>query len=192
MDREWNDKFYRRLGNAGGGWRDKAAQLRFSAGVIQECFNELVVEGRRRATNADRSIQELGLLHSSMLLLGFAAENLIKAVLVANDPTRVKDGELKKWPGGGHDLLKLIALPPCDTIELSDAERHLLVRLGESILWAGRYPIPLRAETYHQSQVESRVSLISTDFDVADGLFTRLDDLLHRVLKSKPIPWDED
>ena len=131
-----------------------------------------------------------GLMNSSMLLLGFSLENHIKAVLVAHDPKVVDEGRLKvkDWPGAGHDLIGLIGKPPCNEVILAEDERGLLVRLGESVLWAGQYPIPKTSAVYIRSLEGEKARVLSTDFEVADDLIHRLDDVLFGMVGVKPMP----
>jgi len=71
-------------------------------------------------------------------LMGLAFENMVKGILVARDSSLVSSGKL--W---SHDLLALFDKVG---LELSAEDRDLLRRLGECVLWAGRYPVPKREE----------------------------------------------
>lgn len=42
-----------------------------------------------------------------MMLMAFAAENLLKGILIARNPGRVTPTKLMKWEGGGHDLVEI-------------------------------------------------------------------------------------
>jgi hypothetical protein len=76
------------------------------------------------------------------MLLGFAVENLLKAIHLAKHPQDVRRvAEL--WGGSrGHNLAWLAAGAGVD---VSNA-RKLLEDLTQCTMWMGRYPIPLRGE----------------------------------------------
>lgn len=76
------------------------------------------------------------------LLSGLSLELLAKAVLIERNPTLVDQGRLTKWRDNGHGLVGLLEQVGI----LLDAEDiYLAERLGESVVWAGRYPIPWNA-----------------------------------------------
>lgn len=76
------------------------------------------------------------------MLMGFALENLIKAILL-QDPDKFrtvfsKEGRLS-WGNGGHDLLVLLEL---GRVPLSPEESFFVEAWQTCAIWAGRYPIP--------------------------------------------------
>jgi hypothetical protein len=77
------------------------------------------------------------------LLAGLSLELLAKAILIERNPTLVDGGRLSPWPGGGHALLDLLRETG---ISLDDEDAYLAERLGQSVVWAGRYPVPKKAE----------------------------------------------
>jgi hypothetical protein len=85
---------------------------------------------------------------STMLLAAFAMENLLKGLVVIREPgsvqPRATDPErLLDWEGSGHDLL---ALARRAGEKLSAEEEDLMRLLTEFVLWAGRYPVSMRAK----------------------------------------------
>lgn len=83
------------------------------------------------------------------LLMGLAIENMSKALLVqayaARGEAVVVNGRLLQRLTSGHavvDLLKEAA------VELDQNERDLVDRLRESVIWAGRYPVPKTMADY--------------------------------------------
>jgi len=78
---------------------------------------------------------------SALMLAGFAIENMLKALLVTQRPAFDSSGNFSFKT---HDLLKL-----ADDVglNLSMDERILLERLEQFLTWAGRYPVPLCADT---------------------------------------------
>ena len=82
-------------------------------------------------------LSDLG--HIAMMLEGMAVEALAKAVRATQEPALVSDG---RWTLQTHDLRSLVD----DTgLTLNPDERSLLARLTGFVLWAGRYPIPLKS-----------------------------------------------
>lgn len=75
-----------------------------------------------------------------MMLMAFAAENLLKGILIARHPRRVTPVKLAKWEGGGHDLLELAKTAK---VTLTRDEMRLLLTLSVHGEWLGRYPCPL-------------------------------------------------
>ncbi|MBU0568403.1 hypothetical protein KJ693_06855 [bacterium] len=74
-----------------------------------------------------------------LFIVGLAFENLIKGLLIARDPGLVKDGKLSADISTGHGLSHLFVKAD---IPLSEQENNFIDRLSDSVLWAGRYPIP--------------------------------------------------
>lgn len=72
-------------------------------------------------------------------LMGLAFENKLKGILVARDSSLVSGGKISRELAGSHNLLALFDKVGLD---LSTEDRDLLCRLGECVLWAGRYPVP--------------------------------------------------
>jgi hypothetical protein len=74
-----------------------------------------------------------------MMLMAFALENVLKATLVAKSPTRVANGRIAKWEGGGHDLVELARTAKA---RMNGEEEALLLKLSVYATWMGRYPCP--------------------------------------------------
>ena len=85
-----------------------------------------------------QTTRHLQLFHTYLMLSGFALENLLKGILVAREPTLTDKIVSKKIKHHKlEDLFKLVG------IEIDETESVMVERLTESIIWAGRYPIPL-------------------------------------------------
>jgi hypothetical protein len=81
-----------------------------------------------------------------VLLAGLSLELLAKAILIERDPNLVSNSGLESWgKGSGHELPLLLKKVG---VNLDEEETYLAERLGESVVWAGRYPIPRRAESF--------------------------------------------
>jgi hypothetical protein len=83
----------------------------------------------------------LGVVSSTMLLLGLSFENLIKGVYVARNPTLVDRARLDRslWRADGGHGIRVFAK---SLIALEQVEEDLLDRLQTYVVWAGRFPIP--------------------------------------------------
>lgn len=121
-------------------WISQARRLRASADLLYGAYlKDLRMFGKVRKVSSLKSLEHV---MPATLLYGFALENLLKAILVQNDQSRVRNGRLAPWPGGGHDLP---ALAREAEVALDPVETDVLNRLSQFIKWAGRYPIPKKA-----------------------------------------------
>jgi hypothetical protein len=73
----------------------------------------------------------------ALLLAGYAIENYAKARLVEQG---------KDWKRHGHDLSWLVKQAG---IELNEPEKILVQRLKQIVVWAGRYPTPMKPEEFN-------------------------------------------
>jgi hypothetical protein len=109
----------------------------------------------------------LGAVH--MMLLGQAVEVAAKALLVAQDPTRIDEARPRTpfaWRGWGHDLARLLR----ETGLMWSANDERIARLlRDFVEWGGRYPSPVNLHTAHP------LEWTSGDIDVAVSVYDRLD-----------------
>jgi hypothetical protein len=70
----------------------------------------------------------------------------------------------------GHALKKHIAA----LTDLSIDESYLVERLEVYLLWAGRYPVPKRAEAYEDAVCNKSRNFRGADLENTDRLFSRL------------------
>ncbi|WP_417733900.1 hypothetical protein [Roseovarius sp.] len=78
-----------------------------------------------------------------LLMHGLAFENLIKGLLISEEPTLLNGGKLSKHLLG-HDLVKLA--DRLRTVQLNSEERNLLALLSDVVPYHGRYPVPRAAQ----------------------------------------------
>jgi hypothetical protein len=171
-----SDERYQLLGRESLQWLEKAQGLRYCSGILKTHLLEIV-----KTPPASRRIETLGVVSSAMLLLGLAFENLIKGVKVAENPNLVGQDRfnISSWRrnDAGHGIKALAQ----SVVTLTSDEEELLDRLQESILWAGRFPIPLTSNRYHDSHSPVNKHQLSTaDFEIADQLFDKLEKELTR------------
>jgi hypothetical protein len=129
------------VGNMPAAWEMSADKLLIAARVLRT-VRQTVDSSQLKVGDA---LPDEARLHPPELMLrGMAIENLMKAVWLRRGNQLVTSGSYLGVPGAGaHDLLQL-----ADVLQLSltPDERHLLKRLSHFIEYAGRYPIPKRAD----------------------------------------------
>ena len=82
---------------------------------------------------------DMSLITEYLLLMGYALENLLKGILMADHPEYLKTGE-KGTEIRSHNLVSLCRR--CSLV-VSAAEEDLLKTLTDHIEWVGKYPVPL-------------------------------------------------
>jgi hypothetical protein len=145
-------------------------------------FDVLIADDERmeRENLPGRRVQSV-----AYMLAGFAIENLLKGILIAEKTPLNENG---KFTLKSHELLELAADAG---YELVETDQRLLERIQEFTVWTGRYPIPLNSEsmrprstpdggfaprTFHQ---------LSEDWPTIRVLFGRFRDDLSRVCQTK-------
>lgn len=114
-------------------WVQRDEGLRFEA----EGTGQAPLPGIR-ITQQPRKISSIS--RSYILLAGFALENLIKGLLVAQNPTHINRGKLS-GDLKSHKLLRLVS--KVEGLSLSEEERRVCQVVQDAIPYWGRYPIPL-------------------------------------------------
>lgn len=184
MTRKESEELYELIGKDAALWLEHAKGLRYCAVILK---NQLVALFDTPDTPSnDRRVETNGLVDSTLLLLGLAFENLIKGVYIAQEPGRVDKTRLDRslWQAdSGHGISEFAkSLTQIDT-----DEEDLLQRLQESIVWAGRFPIPTKSSRFHTSRSPvNKRSLSTRDFEVAEGLFAKLERILVRARNANP------
>jgi hypothetical protein len=166
--KEDSEEMFEMIGNDPQAWLEQARLLKTSAQVQYDVLREIQAAG---GSPSERSTALLAHMQAYMMLIGFSFENPIKAILVSRIPSKTTRLELAKdlWDKRkGHLLLHLI---PNDIV-LSDQERDLLNRLQTFTVWAGRYPLPMQSQHYHNEQ--KLISLKANEHVAVQNLFFRL------------------
>ena len=73
-------------------------------------------------------------------LLGIAIENLLKGILISENPNHIKDGKISPEISSGHNLKKLSE--KINSLDFNTDEIRLFEILSEVIPYWGKYPIP--------------------------------------------------
>jgi len=116
---------------------------------------------------SDTRLEMLAYVNAYMLLTGLAFEYLLKAIALSRGWTIEQLTKLR----GGHGL---VAIADALTLELAPVERDYLRRLEEFVVWAGRYPVPRRSDTYATSERDGLLTFMSDDPTRGEHLFDRL------------------
>src|SRR6266480_3510931 len=72
------------------------------------------------------------------------------------------------------ELARPVTIAAALTLELAPVERDYLRRLEEFVVWAGRYPVPRRSDTYATSERDGLLTFMSDDPTRGEHLFDRL------------------
>lgn len=145
---EQNKDLFELLASDGQTWLAQANQLKMAADSILPN----VVEAFKIPALPGAQQKRFAFFHSYMLLTGMAFENLIKGILIQRDKALVTREQIESGilPRGGHG----ISAGAKDLLPLTTQEFNLLQRIEEYLFWAGRYPVPLRSGTYHNSEAQ--------------------------------------
>jgi hypothetical protein len=117
-------------------------------------------------------------LAPELMLRGMTVEALLKCVWAKRGKRLVDHGSYIGVPGTGS--YNLVQLADALSLLLSDEERHLMSRLSRYVEYAGRYPIPKKAERLRPERVPSggRASgphwRIPTDDVLLEGILERI------------------
>jgi hypothetical protein len=161
-------------------WRAQARAQKLVADHLQAQATALVF--RPAGATVDTDIIA-GFLSARYLHAGLAIENAAKAIHVACRPNVVaNDGGISWGPSHGHQLLSLVSelLPDIDA-----ADRDLLNKLEDYVVWAGRYPAPKRSEVFWGEAGRQRRSVAYA------GEWNRFSRLLDRLLNWPTAPSGE-
>ncbi|RNL88522.1 hypothetical protein ED312_08730 [Sinomicrobium pectinilyticum] len=94
-----------------------------------------------------------GLSRTYFLNIGFSLENLIKGLLISENPDYLKNGKISPEISSGHNLENLIS--KITTLNFDEKEMDFLKILSKAIPNWSRYPIPKRWETENNEKIVS-------------------------------------
>lgn len=126
------------------------------------------------------SLRQVALIECAMMHWGFSIENSAKGVLVAKDPTIISDGKISKisWGDTGHEISEIVKLVK---EKLDSKEIDLLDRAQSFIIWAGRYPTPMKEVNYIKDKSNHKLSMSSSDKDTYEKLHSNLEQLAYET-----------
>lgn len=154
-------------------WLGQAQEMKTVADTILPLLqSELTIPPTFPGTQRKR----LAYVGSYMLFIGLAFENLIKGILIGQNPALVTKEKIESGILGksGHG----IAEGASRIIRLSQQELQLLDRVEEYLFWAGRYPLPLKSNSFLSSEKRNLRTFRSSDPNIIDKLFKKFVEVL--------------
>ena len=129
-----------------GEWLDYADELMDAAEILWEKKDHgrrLYVEGFGENTDLEKTKEPKiisSISRTYILLAGFSLENLIKGLLVAQNPSHITSGKLS-GDLKSHRILNLVR--KVKNFPLSKEEKNVCKIIQDALPYWGRYPIPL-------------------------------------------------
>jgi hypothetical protein len=155
-------QFSERLTNTGL-WIEKADELIVAANFLEadalEYWSEIKVENNQIVSIPNRkNVQE-----AYFLLIAYALENFLKALLIHQNQKTLKGWLLQKLPGYllSHDLIELASKAK---FNINVSEEELFCRLSRYSIWKARYPIPLYSDALANMKILSDEKTYFTDY----------------------------
>jgi hypothetical protein len=127
-------------------WIEYAEELRDTAELIWTESKQTKVH-----LNFPKRIDKPGLSRPYFLNIGFSIENLIKGLLISENPNYLKDGKISSEISSGHNLEKLAS--KITTLNFDKKELDFLKILSKAIPNWSRYPIPKRWEIKNEEEI---------------------------------------
>lgn len=144
-------------------WIEKADELIVAANFLEadalEYLSEIKVENNQIVSIPKRkNVQE-----SYFLLIAYALENFLKALLIHQNQKTLKGWLLQKLPGYllSHDLIELSSK---SKFNINVSEEELFCRLSRYSIWKARYPIPLYSDALSNMKILSDEKAYFTDY----------------------------
>ncbi|MDL4840334.1 HEPN domain-containing protein [Aquibacillus rhizosphaerae] len=160
---------------APGEWLSFAEELMHSAEILWKQNDGTI---RSEITHDKIEVLESrevsGISRSYFLLVGFAIENLLKGLIVFDDPTTITSGKIKRIKT--HKITNLIK--EISEINLSEEELEICKKIEEAIPYWGRYPIPLEA-----ANISPDIGITPEMREVIRGMYSRLASILYHKVK---------
>ena len=121
-------------------WLDYAEELAAAAEALwANSDNRMEIRFESEVEGPGTIQKEIGHCRSYILLAGLALENVLKAALIAQDPTLINTGTL----AGSLKSHQLTDLASRSGLAFGKAEQRLMRVCQDAIPYWGRYPIPL-------------------------------------------------
>lgn len=146
-----NFDHYRQAGH----WHWKALSLRRSAALLYSSMkpeiDRYVAALEDAHSRLDESGGNLELIMADepdlmcvYLLHGYSIENILKALLIHQNPKLLQSDTID-WSGKGHGLRQFARRAK---LALTDRQRAVLHWMEDIVVWKGRYSVPLKAEHF--------------------------------------------
>jgi hypothetical protein len=171
-------------------WFSSAQKLMRAAEIVFRDQTDAADEYEKALDEASYDVESTGMaeikadspvFRPAELLYGFAIENLLKGLIVADNPGLISQTELDKGLRT-HDLIKLAARAK---IALTDDETRVATILSLMNEWAGRYPVAAKVEK-HAIDAFSDLLDWRRDHLIIRRLYERIAALLESELDHPP------
>ena len=174
------EETYKNIGTDPATWFEQALGIKIAADPVLKSLMDLFCDS---GNQVDVRLKKIAYVRAYMLLMGYAFENLIKAIaakrgLLALNPNLSFDKSFKQEKGGHGLSASAISLD----LDMSASEQAYLRRLEEYLHWAGRYPVSLKRGTYVDGHSERQLTFISSDPQLGDTLFQRWTALIENAI----------
>ena len=118
-------------------WYDYASELKEAAQTLWKSNqNTMIIYQTERDGNYTRKYFS----RTYFFLLGIAIENLIKGILISENPDYLKDGKISANISSGHNISFLAE--QIKSLTFNDTEQNIFKTLSDVIPYWGKYPIP--------------------------------------------------
>ena len=155
-------------------WLKYGQELRWAAVAIWRDQGKIFELNHATGERSERP----SISRSFLLNCGLSIENLLKAYLIASDPSLINTGKLNKSILN-HDLINLASK---SDIDFSDEERYLMKILSDAIPYWGRYPIPMSYD-----QIKKETIADESIFDIYKILFVKIFEVTFKKIENG---WD--
>ena len=154
-------------------WLEAARRLKISADIIFSQLKQLELSHPSKPVERQK---QWAFIESYMMLSGFALENLLKGIYVAENPDKInlEKIDLGSWGYGGHALVDLNKSIP---VEFNQSQKDLLKELQNFTIWAGRYPLPISSSKFKE------IIFNSDDSEIINNVFQQLEEQLSSYLQ---------
>ena len=144
-------------------WIEKADELISAANLLEaealKYWSEIKVENTRIVSIPNRKNVQVAYL----LLIAYALENFLKALLIHQNQKTLKGRLLQKLPSYllSHDLIELSSKA---RFNINVSEEELFCRLSRFSIWKARYPVPLYSDALANMKILSDEKAHFTDY----------------------------
>lgn len=124
-------------------------------------------------------LRTVGYINNTTLLLALSVENAFKAVKASRNEFEVNEyGLIKKSLGGGGTGHTLLTLAKEINFSLNELEITLLKRLTEISIWAGKYHVPIKHDSFKAANLIKPNSLrVPSDLHMTKDIIKRASEM---------------
>ncbi len=163
-------EFFERDGKSLYSWKRKAQSLKKAADIIWEYFIKYIRlgEGKDAKTRYALALVNLDIAEVSLMIYGLAIENLVKGIIISENPELIKNGKIDKRLIS-HNLSKLLSEV---NVTLKKDEKEMILILEDHIKWKSKYPISKNSKQYTITGLKPKFKII------IDRIYNKLMSLL--------------